>query len=155
MVSQEGEKMWRKGKWLLFESLAVVFVLVQCCAGFTVVQWWASVGMVSCYWLAGKESMAEDYYPNIEALSGEMGAAVPSALQLAFKANRMYRRPSSRATKVPALQVVIQLCATTSNALEGSVANLLQDHSNSTETELHQVIGTFPVMLGKRWLVVC
>lgn len=104
------------------------------------IQWWASVGIVSCYWLAGKESLAEDFYPYIEALSGEMGAAVPSALQLAFKANRMYKRPSgSGATKVP-LQVVLQLCATTSNSLEGSVANLLQDHSNSTETELHQVI---------------
>lgn len=103
------------------------------------IQWWASVGIVSCCWLAGKESMAEDYYHNIEALSGEMGAAVPSALQLAFKANRMYKRPSSSATNVP-LQVVVQLCATTSNALESSVANLMQDHSNSTETELHQVI---------------
>lgn len=126
-----------------------MFVFVH--AGFTVVQWWASVGMVSRYWLAGKESMAEDYYPNIEALSGEMGAAVPSALQLAFKANRIYRRPSSKATKVPALQVVVQLCATTSNALEGSVANLLQDHSNSTETELHQVILTF--LLPRKLLV--
>ena len=102
------------------------------------IQWWASVGVVSCYWLAGKESLAEDYYPYIEAPSGEMAAAVPSALQLAFKANRMYRRPSNSIAKVP-LQVVTELCATTSNSLEGSVANLLQDHSNSTETELHQV----------------
>ena len=101
--------------------------------------------MVSCYWLSGKESAAEDYYPNIEALSGEMGAAVPSALQLAFKANRMYKRPSGASStttataKVP-LDVVMQLCTTTSNSLEGSVANLLQDHSKSAETELHQVI---------------
>ncbi len=103
------------------------------------IQWWASVGIVSCYWLSDKESCAEDYYPNIEALSEEMGAAVPSALQLAFKANRMYKRgPSSHAPKVP-VEVVLQLCATTSNSLESSVANLLQDHSNSAQTELHQV----------------
>lgn len=111
------------------------------------IQWWASVGIVSYYWLAGKESLAEDYYPNIESLSGEMGAAVPSALQLAFKANRMYKRPSNgtntsapvtTTNKVP-LDVVLQLCNTTSTSLEGSVANLLQDCSNSTETELHQV----------------
>ena len=102
------------------------------------IQWWASVGLVSCYWLAGEESAAEDYYPNIEALSGEMGAAVPSALQLAFKANRMYKRPGQTGSKVP-LDVVLQLCATTSNSLEGSVANLLHDHSDSAETELHQV----------------
>lgn len=106
--------------------------------GFPVLQWWASVGLVSCYWLMGKESLAEDFYPNIEALSDEMGAAVPSALQLAFKASRMYKRPSG-ATKMP-LEVVIQLCATTSNSLEGSVANLMQDHSNSAQTRLYQVI---------------
>lgn len=112
--------------------------------GFTVIQWWASVGIVSCYWLSGKDSSAEDYYPNIEALSGEMGAAVPSALQLAFKANRVYKRPansSDGSSKVP-LQVVLQLCGTTSNSLKSSVANLLQDHSNSTENELHQVRDT-------------
>ena len=101
------------------------------------IQWWASVGMVSCYWSAGKEDLAEDYYPSIEALPGEM------ALQLAFKANRMYKRPAGSGTtataKVP-LEVVLQLCATTSNTLESSVANLLQNHSHSTETELHQVI---------------
>lgn len=105
------------------------------------IQWWASVGIVSCYWLADKESSAEDYYPNIEAVSEEMGAAVPSALQLAFKANRMYKRgPNGKGSspKVP-LQVMFELCATTSNSLESSVANLLQDHSNSTQTELHQV----------------
>ncbi len=102
------------------------------------IQWWASVGIVSCCWQSDRESSAEDYYPNIEALSEEMGAAVPSALQLAFKASRMYKRgPSS---KVP-LDVVLQLCATTSNSLESSVANLLQDHSSSAQTELHQVRG--------------
>lgn len=103
------------------------------------IQWWASVGMVSYSWSVGKEDLAEDYYPSIEALPGEM------ALQLAFKANRMYKRPSgsghsaAAATKAP-LEVVLQLCATTSNTLESSVANLLQDHSHSTETELHRVI---------------
>ena len=101
------------------------------------VQWWASVGIVSCYWLAGKDQCAEDYYSNIEALSGEMGAAVPSALLLSFKANRMYKRPRN-ASRVP-LEVVLQLCATTSNSLEGSVANLQQDHTSSTENELHRV----------------
>lgn len=106
--------------------------------GFTVIQWWASVGLVSCYWLSGEESAAEDYYPNIEALSAEMGAAVPSALQMAFKANRMYKRPGHTGSKVP-LDVVLQLCATTSNSLESSVANLLHNNSNSAETELHQV----------------
>lgn len=102
------------------------------------IQWWASVGIVSCHWLADEESSAQDYYPNIEALSGEMGAAVPSALQLAFKANRMYKRPCQTDSKVP-LDVVVQLCTTTSNSLESSVTNLLQDHSSSAETELHQV----------------
>lgn len=102
------------------------------------VQWWASVGIVSCYWLAGKDSYAEDYYPNIESLSGEMGAAVPSALQLAFKANRMYKKPATAAKAVP-LDIILQLCATSTTALESSVANLLQDHSNSTESQLHQV----------------
>ena len=101
------------------------------------IQCWASIGIVSCYWLAGNDSYAEDYYSNIESLSGEMGAAAPSALQLAFKANRMYKRPNI-ANKVP-LEVVLQLCATTSISLERSVANLLQDHSKSTENELHQV----------------
>lgn len=110
--------------------------------GFPVIQWWASVGIVSCYWLSGKGSSAEDYYPNIEALSGEMGAAVPSAIQLAFKANRKYRSPansSSDSSSTVPLQVVLQLSATTSNSLKSSVANLLQDHSNSTDNELHQV----------------
>jgi hypothetical protein len=89
----------------------------------------------------GKENLAEDYYPYIEAPSGEMGAAVPSALQLAFKANRMYKRPpsSGNSTTKVSLQVLVQLCATTSNSLEGSVANLLHDHSNSTDTKLNQV----------------
>lgn len=115
------------------------------------IQWWASVGIVSCYWLEGKESLAEDYYPNIEALSEEMGAAVPSALQLAFKANRMYKSRPNGAASVP-LEVVLQVCGTTSNSLESSVANLLQDHSNSTENELHQVTphdncDRFPVVI--------
>lgn len=105
------------------------------CLGFTVIQWWASVGLVSCYWLSDEDSAAEDYYPSIEAISG---AAVPSALQLAFKANRMYKRPGHTGSKVP-LDVVLQLCATTSNSLESSVANLLHSHSSSAETELHQV----------------
>ena len=108
------------------------------------IQWWASVGIVSCYWLSGQDSSAEDYYPNIEALSSEMGAAVPSAIQLAFKANRKYKSLCSSdsggcsSNKVP-LQVVLKLCATTSNSLKGSVTNLLQDHSNSTDSELHHV----------------
>ncbi len=103
------------------------------------VRWWASVGIVSCYWLSGKDSSAESYYANIEALSGEMGAAVPTALQLAFKANRLYKRTEgSSKMKVP-VQLVLELCATTSNSLKGSVANLLQDQSNSTDNELNQV----------------
>ena len=114
-------------------------VLIGMCVGFTVVQWWASVGIVSCYWLSGNDSSAECYYANIEALSGEMGAAVPSALQLAFKANRLYKRPDSNNSKKVPVQLVLQLCATTSNSLKSSVANLLQDQSNSTEVELHQV----------------
>lgn len=101
------------------------------------------MGLVSCYWLSDEESAAEDYYHNIEALSREMGAAVPSALQLAFKAKRTSKQSAGQQQQQGgarvALDVLLQLCATTSNALEGSVANLLHDQSNSAETELHQV----------------
>ena len=106
-------------------------------AGFSVIQWWASVGIVACYWSAGEDSHAEDYYSCIEALSGD-GAAVPSTLQLAFKANAMHKRPSEN-LQAP-LEVILQLCAATSNSLKSCVTDLLQDNTSSTETELHQVI---------------
>ena len=106
------------------------------CAGFSVIQWWASVGIVACYWSAGEDSHAEDYYSCIEALCGD-GAAVPSTLQLAFKANVMHKRPSE-SLQAP-LDVILQLCAATSNSLKSCVTDLLQDNTNSTETELHQV----------------
>ena len=105
--------------------------------GFSVIQWWASVGIVACYWSAGEDSHAEDYYSCIEALSGD-GAAVPSTLQLAFKANAMHKRPSEN-LQAP-LEVILQLCAATSNSLKSCVTDLLQDNTSSTETELHQVI---------------
>lgn len=105
-------------------------------AGFSVIQWWASVGIVACYWSAGEDSHAEDYYSCIEALSGD-GAAVPSTLQLAFKANAMHKRPSEN-LQAP-LEVILQLCAATSTSLKSCVTDLLQDNTSSTETELHQV----------------
>ena len=101
------------------------------------IQWWASVGIVACYWSAGEDSHAEDYYSCIEALSGD-GAAVPSTLQLAFKANVMHKRPSEN-LQAP-LDVILQLCAATSNSLKSCVTDLLQDNTSSTETELHQVM---------------
>ena len=108
------------------------------CTGFSVIQWWASVGIVACYWSAGEDGHAEDYYSCIEALSGD-GAAVPSTLQLAFKANAMHKRPSEN-LQAP-LEVILQLCAATSNSLKSCVTDLLQDNTSSTETELHQVHG--------------
>lgn len=95
------------------------------------------MGIVACYWSAGEDSHAEDYYSCIEALSGD-GAAVPSTLQLAFKANAMHKRPSEN-LQAP-LEVILQLCAATSNSLKSCVTDLLQDNTSSTETELHQVI---------------
>ena len=106
------------------------------CTGFSVIQWWASVGIVACYWSAGEDSHAEDYYSCIEALCGD-GAAVPSTLQLAFKANVMHKRPSE-SLQAP-LDVILQLCSATSNSLKSCVTDLLQDNTSSTETELHQV----------------
>ena len=104
--------------------------------GFSAIQWWASVGIVACYWSAGEDSRAEDYYPFIEATSGD-GAAVSTVLQLAFKAYRMHKRPND---SVPApLDVMLQLCAMTSNSLQTAVNDLLQDRTTSTENELNQV----------------
>ncbi len=100
------------------------------------IQWWASVGLVACYWSAGEDSAAEDYYANIEALSGD-SAPVPTALHLAFKANRLQRRPTE---SVPTpVEVLLQLCSLTSNSLKMCVTDVLQDHTSSTENELHQV----------------
>ena len=162
--------------------------------GFSVIQWWASVGVVTCHWSAGEYSMAEDYYPCIDALAGDRyapaaawflaqenkcppvilakqlawiypeellcinnfclrlnftftvslpsspSAPVPSALQLAFKANRMYnKQPGVSPPPPPPLKTILQLCASTSHSLKMSVTDIMQDHCNTTENELHQV----------------
>lgn len=64
---------------------------------------------------------------------------VPTALHLAFKALRLHKRPhGSQATPT---QVLLQLCGVTSNALQTCVTDVVQDHSDSVENELHQVLG--------------
>ena len=94
------------------------------------------MGLVACYWSAGEDQAAEDYYASIEGISGD-NAPVPTALHLAFKANRLHRRPTD-STQTP-VDLLLQLCGVTSNALKMCVTDVLQDHSSSTENELHQV----------------
>ena len=35
--------------------------------GFELIQWWASIGIVACYWSVGEYSAAEEYYTTIES----------------------------------------------------------------------------------------
>ena len=49
-----------------------VYVYVCSCSvflltGFELIQWWASIGIVACYWSVGEYSAAEEYYTTIES----------------------------------------------------------------------------------------
>ena len=49
----------------------LILRLLSLCAGFAVIQWWASVGLVACHWTAGEDQEAEAYYPAIEGMLGD------------------------------------------------------------------------------------
>ena len=66
-------------------------------------------------------------------------APVRTALHLAFKASRMFRRPRDGEGDGMPVKVLLQLCSCASDDLKICVTDVLQDHTNSTETELHQV----------------
>lgn len=40
-------------------------------AGFAVIQWWASLGLVAYHWTAGEDQEAEAYYSTIEGMLGD------------------------------------------------------------------------------------
>ena len=66
-------------------------------------------------------------------------APVRTALHLAFKASRMFRRPRDGEGEGMPVKVLLQLGSCASDDLKICVTDVLQDHTNSTETELHQV----------------
>ena len=66
-------------------------------------------------------------------------APVRTALHLAFKASRMFRGPREGEGEGMPVKVLLQLCSCASDDLKICVTDVLQDHTNSTETELHQV----------------
>ena len=136
-------------------------------AGFAVIQWWASLGLVAGHWTAGEDQEAEPYYPTIEGMLGDRcvcayslfeplfidslmfscSTPVPTALHLAFKALRLHKRPhGNQATPTDTL---LHLSAVTSNALQTCVTDVLQDHSDSVESELHQL----GLLLACDWLL--
>ena len=43
-------------------------LIVWVMAGFGVIQWWASLGLVAGHWTAGENQEAELYYTNIEGM---------------------------------------------------------------------------------------
>ena len=69
----------------------------------------------------------------------KFSAPVRTALHLAFKASRMFRRPRDGEGDGMPVKVLLQLCSCASDDLKICVTDVLQDHTNSTETELHQV----------------
>ena len=124
--------------------------------GFKVLMWWASVGLVACEWASGKNG-GEEHSPIIEDLSEERYASilitmypsyylciyfailsihflfifstpVPTALHLAFKAQRLHRQSAT-----PPLSVINQLCATASHSLKTC------DQNMASEDHLHLV----------------
>ena len=143
--------------------------------GFAVIQWWASLGLVAGHWTAGDDQEAEAYYPTIEGMLGDRSVVimdaffcsigvqikgvslyisvlfhstpVPTALHLAFKALRLHKRPhGNQATPT---ETLLHLCGVTSNALQTCVTDVLQDHSDSVENELHQL----GLLLACDWLL--
>ena len=62
---------------------------------------------------------------------------VITVVQLAFKAGRLQRRPPT-SVQTP-VNILLQLCETTSLSLKNCVMSVLQDHSDCVENELHQV----------------
>ncbi|CAI8017124.1 Sterol regulatory element-binding protein 1 [Geodia barretti] len=118
----------------------------SCVSGFAVIQWWASLGLVAGHWTAGDDQEAEAYYPTIEGMLGD-STPVPTALHLAFKALRLHKRPhGNQATPT---ETLLHLCGVTSNALQTCVTDVLQDHSDSVENELHQL----GLLLACDWLL--
>ena len=76
-----------------------------------------------------------------------LSTPVPTALHLAFKALRLHKRPhGNQATPTDTL---LHLSAVTSNALQTCVTDVLQDHSDSVESELHQL----GLLLACDWLL--
>ena len=51
----------------------------------------------------------------------------------------MFRRPRDGEGEGMPVKVLLQLCSCASDDLKICVTDVLQDHTNSTETELHQV----------------
>jgi hypothetical protein len=118
----------------------------SCVSGFAVIQWWASLGLVAGHWTAGEDHEAQPYYSTIEGMLGD-STPVPTALHLAFKALRLHKRPhGNQATPT---ETLLQLCGVTSNALRTCVTDVLQDHSDSVENELHQL----GLLLACDWLL--
>ena len=72
---------------------------------------------------------------------------VPTALHLAFKALRLHKHPHGNQTTPT--DTLLQLCSVTSNALQTCVTDVLQDHSDSIENELHQL----GLLLACDWLL--
>ena len=75
-------------------------------------------------------------------------APVRTALHLAFKASRMFRRPRDGEGDGMPVKVLLQLCSCASDDLKICVTDVLQDHTNSTETELHKVCVCVCVCVG-------
>ncbi|KAL5479564.1 hypothetical protein EMCRGX_G023100 [Ephydatia muelleri] len=53
-------------------------------SGFDVIEWWASIGLVACYWYMGKDSLAQEHYASIDGISGDsdiLKTCVREALQ--------------------------------------------------------------------------
>ena len=76
-----------------------------------------------------------------------LSTPVPTALHLAFKALRLHKRPHGNQATPTAM--LLQLCGVTSNALQTCVTDVLQDHSDSVENELHQL----GLLLACDWLM--
>ena len=52
-------------------TLCVCVMVAICIAGFAAIQWWASLGLVACYWTAGEDQEAKAYYSLIEGMLGD------------------------------------------------------------------------------------
>ena len=115
-------------------------------SGFDVIEWWASIGLVACYWYMGKDSLAQEHYASIDGISGD-SSPVRTALYQSFMAARLHHPTSKDAH--PPVEHLLQLCSLTSDILKTCVRDILQENSSTAEGGLHQL----GLLLACEWLL--
>ncbi|KAL5459850.1 hypothetical protein EMCRGX_G033233 [Ephydatia muelleri] len=115
-------------------------------SGFDVIEWWASIGLVACYWYMGKDSLAQEHYASIDGISGD-SSPVRTALYQSFMAARLHH-PTTKDVQPP-VEHLLQLCTLTSDILKTCVRDVLQENSNTAEGGLHQL----GLLLACEWLL--